>query len=153
VLVAHDLGSGLNAYRALISDLVLTMSADVAAAAEDLGRRAVRFDLRLDPAEPLAGRPTALFATGPTSHEHLPEIVSVSRNLADRWLLRCDLAATDAEVFLVELKAAAIDVVAEAAAERGASLVLARNEVVAPGLDDRVAEVAAKAEARDNPRR
>jgi cyclic 2,3-diphosphoglycerate synthase len=142
VLVAHDLEQGLNLYRALIADLVLTMSEDVAAQATAVGRRALRFDLRLEPAERLAGRRTALFATGPTHHDHLAEIVSVSRNLADRDLLRADLAATEAEVFLVELKAAAIDIVAEAAAERGIPLVLARNDVVAPGLDEALLELA-----------
>ena len=42
----------------------------------------------------------------------------------------------DAEVFLVELKAAAIDVVAEAAAGRGVRLVLLGSDVVAEGLDE-----------------
>ena len=156
ILVAHDLETGLNPYRALIADLVLTMRGDIAGAAAALGRRAIRCELRLEPVEPLAGRSTALFTTGPTRHEHLPEIVFESRRLADREQLRRDLAATDAEVFLVELKAAAIDVVAEAAAERGIPLVLARNEVVAPGLDDalvELGELADPAEARDNPRR
>src|SRR4029079_10913860 len=46
ILVAHDLESGLNPYRALIADVVLTMSDDVAAAASQLGRRAIRFDLK-----------------------------------------------------------------------------------------------------------
>src|SRR5581483_10138044 len=156
ILVAHDLEAGLNPYRALIADLVLTMSEEVAERAAALGRRAIRFDLRLEPAEPLAGRRTALFATGPTRHEHLPEIVSVSRNLADRELLRRDLDAAGAEVFLVELKAAAIDVVAEEAASRRLPLVLARNEVVAPALEDALLELGAlavAAEARDNLRR
>ncbi|HZT45257.1 MAG TPA: hypothetical protein VFA24_03670 [Gaiellaceae bacterium] len=156
ILVAHDLEAGLNPYRALVADLVLTMSEEVAERAAALGRRAIRFDLRLEPAEPLAGRRTALFATGPTRHEHLPEIVSVSRNLADRELLRRDLDAAGAEVFLVELKAAAIDVVAEEAASRRLPLVLARNEVVAPALEDALLELGAlavAAEARDNLRR
>ncbi len=153
ILVAHDLEAGLNPYRALIADLVLTMSDEVATAAGALGRRTIRFELRLEPAEPLAGRRTALFATGPTRHDHLEEVVSVSRNLADRQLLRRDLESMDADVFLVELKAAAIDVVAEAAAERGAELVLARNDVVAPGLDEallELAEVAVGTQAREN---
>ena len=153
ILVAHDLDAGLNPYRALISDLVLTMSDEVTAAATALGRRAIRFDLRLEPAVPLAGRRTALFSTGPTRHEHLEEVVSASRNLADRESLRRDLESADAEVFLVELKAAAIDVVAEAAAERGAELVLARNDVVAPGLDEallELAEVAVGTQPREN---
>jgi cyclic 2,3-diphosphoglycerate synthase len=156
ILVAHDLASGLNSYRALISDLVLTIDDEVAAQAEELGRRAVRFDLHLRPVEPLGGRRTALFTTGPARSEHLGEVVFVSRNLADRPALRRDLETVDAEIFLVELKAAAIDVVAEAAAERGAELVLAAYDVEAPGLDDallELAEVAVGAQPRENLRR
>jgi cyclic 2,3-diphosphoglycerate synthetase len=41
-----------------------------------------------------------------------------------------ELARVDAEVFVVELKAAAIDVVAEAALERGVEVILASNDVV-----------------------
>jgi cyclic 2,3-diphosphoglycerate synthase len=79
----------------------------------------------------------AVFTTGPAPTEHLDaDVVSVSRNLADRAKLREDLARTNADVYLVEIKAAAIDVVAEVAAERGVELVFADNEVVAPGLDD-----------------
>jgi cyclic 2,3-diphosphoglycerate synthetase len=153
VLVAHDLVSGLNPYRALISDLVLTMSADVAAAAGALGRRALRFDLRLEPLRPLAGRRTAVFTTGPAGLDHLDGIVSCSRNLANRELLRRDLAQADAEVYLVELKAAAIDVVAEAAAARGIDVVLASNEVLGEGVDEallELADLAVRSEARDN---
>ena len=62
----------------------------------------------------------------------------MSRNLADRAALAEDLRGVDADVFLVELKAAAIDVVAEAAQQRGATLVLAENEVLADGLDEAV---------------
>ena len=156
ILVAHDLESGLNPFRALIADLVLTTSDEVVAQAEALGRPALRFDLQLRPVEPLAGRRTALFTTGPTRFDHVEEVVSCSRNLADRAALRRDLETVDAEVFLVELKAAAIDVVAEAAVERGAEVVLAAYEVQAAGLDEallELAEVAVGAEARENLRR
>jgi cyclic 2,3-diphosphoglycerate synthetase len=142
VLVAHDLESGLNPYRVLISDLVLTTSDEVAEQAAALGRRAIRFELRLRPVEALAGRRTALFTTGPARFDHLAEVVASSRNLDDRAALRRDLEHVDAEVFLVELKAAAIDVVAEAAAERGAEVVLAAYDVEAPGLDDALVELA-----------
>ena len=54
----------------------------------------------------------------------------MSRNLADRAALREELERIDADVYLVELKAAAIDVVAEAAVARGGEIVLAANEVV-----------------------
>lgn len=153
ILVAHDLHSGLNPYRALISDLVLTMSDDVAAAAQGLGRRALRFDLRLRPMQPLAGRRTAVFTTGPARTDHLDGVVSCSRNLADRELLRRDLAQADADVYLVELKAAAVDVVAEVAAARGIAVVLASNELVGDGIDEallELADLAVRAEARDN---
>ncbi|HKP18309.1 MAG TPA: hypothetical protein VJT84_07505, partial [Gaiellaceae bacterium] len=153
ILVAHDLHSGLNPYRALISDLVLTMSDDVAAAAHGLGRRALRFDLRLQPLQPLAGRRTAVFTTGPAGIDHLDRVVFSSRNLANRELLRRDLAQAPAEVYLVELKAAAIDVVAEAAAARGIDVVLASNEVIGAGVDEallELADLAVGTEARDN---
>jgi cyclic 2,3-diphosphoglycerate synthetase len=145
ILVAHDLVSGLNPYRALVSDLVLSTSDEVVAQAEALGRRALQFDLRLRPVEPLAGRRTALFTTGPALFEHVDEVVFASQNLADRDALRRDLDDLDVEVFLVELKAAAIDVVAEAAAERGAAVVLAAYDVEARGLDDALLELAALA--------
>ena len=137
VLVAHDVTSGLNPYRVLISDLVLTMSDEVAAQARALAATVIRFALRLRPSVPLDGRRAALFTTGPAPFGHLGEIQFVSRNLADRAALREDLRSVDAEVYVVELKAAAIDVVAEVAAERGAELVLADNEVVPlPGEPD-----------------
>ena len=62
----------------------------------------------------------------------------VSRNLARRDALRAELDRVDAEVYLVELKAAAVDVVAEAALARGAEVVLAANDVVSDELDERV---------------
>jgi cyclic 2,3-diphosphoglycerate synthetase len=66
----------------------------------------------------------------------------VSSSLADRDALRAELESVDAETILVELKAAAIDVVAEAAAERGARLVLLGSDVVAEGLDERLLALA-----------
>ena len=123
VLVAHD-RSGLNAYRVLVSDLVLTPGED--------------FTLRLRPSEPLEGR-VAVFTTGPAPTDHLEaDVVHVSRNLARRDLLAEELAHVEADTYLVELKAAAIDVVAEHARAQGARIVLADNEVVAEGLDEAI---------------
>ncbi|MHB8468589.1 MAG: 2,3-diphosphoglycerate synthetase [Gaiellaceae bacterium] len=130
ILVAHDL-SGLNAYRALISDLVLTLN-------EELAREtgALRFSLRLRATEPLDGR-VAVFATGPVDVGDLDaELVHVSANLARRDLLRDELERVEADTYLVELKAAAIDVVAEYALAHGRRVVLAGNDVVAAGLDE-----------------
>jgi cyclic 2,3-diphosphoglycerate synthase len=149
VLVAHDVTSGLNPYRVLISDLVLTMYPPVAAAARELTDAPVLdFALRLRPAERLAGRRVAVFTTGPAPTDHLDaDVVLVSRNLANREALRQDLASVDAEVYVVEIKAAAIDVVAEVAAERGVEVVFADNEVVADGLDGHLQHLLAQAGA------
>jgi cyclic 2,3-diphosphoglycerate synthetase len=88
--------------------------------------------LRLAPTGPLEGR-VAVFTAGATDVSHLDaDVVRVSANLADRAALRADLV--EADTYLVELKAAAIDVVAEHALERGIRVVLAANEVV--GVDD-----------------
>ena len=47
-------------------------------------------------------------------------------------------------MYLVELKAAAVDVVAEAALARGADVVLAANDVVSNELDERVQDLASR---------
>ena len=136
----HDPTAYLNAYRVLVSDLVVMVGGGderAVRALKDLP--VVRAELRLRPVVPLSRRSVAVFTTGPAPTEHLDaEVVSVSRNLADRARLREDLARTEADVYLVEIKAAAIDVVAETAAERGAEVVFADNEVVAPSLDDAI---------------
>ncbi len=91
----------------------------------------------------------AVFAAGPASTDHLEaDVVAMSANLADRAKLREDLASIDAETYVIEIKAAAIDVVAEAALERGARVVFARNDVVSlPGEPDLDAELRALADA------
>jgi cyclic 2,3-diphosphoglycerate synthase len=139
----HDPTAYLNAYRVLVSDLVvLTGDADPAPVRALKPVPVIRADLRLRPVAPLTGR-VAVFTTGPAPIDHLEaDVVSVSRNLADRARLRADLAETEADVFLVEIKAAAIDVVAEVAQERGVEVVFAENEVVArpgePTLDEAI---------------
>ncbi len=140
---AHDIRAGLNAYRVLISDVVVdTGGADRRDIAEIAGIPVVSAELRLQPMESLAGRRTAVFTTGPAPTGHLDaEVVFVSRNLGNRDALRAELEAVDADVYLVELKAAAIDVVAEHALSRGAEVVLARNDVVSPELDERLPEL------------
>jgi cyclic 2,3-diphosphoglycerate synthetase len=136
----HDARAGLNAYRVLVSDLVVdTGGADREAIRSISDVPVVAAELRLRPAEPLAGRRTAVFTTGPAPTEGLDaEVVHVSRNLGRRDALREELGRVDAEVYLVELKAAAVDVVAEAALSRGAELVLAANDVVSDELDERL---------------
>jgi cyclic 2,3-diphosphoglycerate synthase len=138
--MGHDPTAYLNPYRVLVSDLVVLVGGGDSAAIRRLKDIPVlEADLRLRPAAPLAGRRVAVFTAGAAPTDHLDgEIVTVSRNLADRARLREDLAHTDADVYLVEIKAAAIDVVAEVAAERGVEIVFADNEVLAPGLDDAI---------------
>jgi cyclic 2,3-diphosphoglycerate synthetase len=131
VLVAgegQDLAAYLNPYRVLISDvIVLVGNAEVPAARD---KPVVRVTLRLRPAGELSGS-VAVFTTGQARVDHLgADIVHVSRALADRTLLREELERVEADTFLVEVKAAAIDVVAEAAEARGVNVVLADNEVV-----------------------
>jgi cyclic 2,3-diphosphoglycerate synthetase len=143
----HDPRAGLNAYRVLVADLVVdTGGADRKAIRSISDVPVVTSELRLRPAEPLRGRRTAVFTTGSAPTGELDaEIVHVSRNLARRDALREELERVDAEVYLVELKAAAVDVVAEAALARGADVVLAANDVVSDELDERVADLARQA--------
>jgi cyclic 2,3-diphosphoglycerate synthase len=156
----------LNAYRLLRADLVVLTMAEASSgwgAVRDAVRGVVREGVEVVPARlrprPLldvSGRSVAYFsAAPPDAHERLraelegesgATVVHVSGNLADRVALRDELARLDADVFLVELKAAAIDVVAEAARARGVEVVLAANDVVTIDgdgeLDERLLEVA-----------
>jgi cyclic 2,3-diphosphoglycerate synthetase len=124
----------------LVSDLVVLVGGGDAKAIRELKDVPVlAAELRLRAVAPLRGRRVAVFATGPVVTDALDaEIVSVSDNLANRPLLSEDLARADADVFLVEIKAAAIDLVAEAALERGVEIVFAENEVVCEGLDEAI---------------
>jgi cyclic 2,3-diphosphoglycerate synthase len=148
---AQDVRAGLNAYRVLVSDLVVAIGIDdqqVTAIRRLKQLPVVRCELRLEPVEPIEGR-VAVFTAGPAPTDHLQaDVVAMSANLADRAHLRDDLASIDAETYVIEIKAAAIDVVAEAALERGARVVFARNDVVSlPGEPELDAELRALADA------
>jgi cyclic 2,3-diphosphoglycerate synthetase len=124
----HDVDSYFNTYRRLVSDLVVAVDCRI--------EGAVTASLRLRPLEPLEGR-VAVFTAGPADVSHLDaDVVHASSSLADRVALRAELASLDADTYLVEIKAAAIDVVAEDALSRGRRVVLAANDVVGDGLDD-----------------
>jgi cyclic 2,3-diphosphoglycerate synthase len=139
----QDATAHLNAYRVLISDVVVALDrpdADAIRAIKEVP--VLQVELRLRPLEPLAGRRTAVFTTGAAPTGHLDaDVVAVSQNLADRARLRDDLDGVDADVYLIEVKAAAIDVVAETAAQRGVDVVLAVNDVVSDELDEVLAEL------------
>jgi cyclic 2,3-diphosphoglycerate synthetase len=104
---------------------------------------ALRFSLRPEPAEPLPeDARVALFTTGAPACEGVEPVVA-SANLARRSALAADLeraAAERCDVYLTELKAAAINTVARHAAERGARVVFVRNRPV--GVDDALLELA-----------
>jgi cyclic 2,3-diphosphoglycerate synthetase len=153
----------LNGFRLLAADLVVLTMAEPGSAWELVHEALsavvpntpfVPVVLRPTPAAPVAGRRVAFFGTSaaPAIAPHLEEshgaeVVHVSGNLADREALRLELPHVEADVWLVELKAAAIDVVAEAALERGVEVVLARNDVVAVDgdLDAELLRLAAEA--------
>jgi cyclic 2,3-diphosphoglycerate synthetase len=136
----HDPLAYLNAYRVLVSDLVVLVGGGDVGAIRALKKIPIlEAELRLRPISPLEGRRIAVFTTGAAPTDHLDaEVVSVSCNLANRAQLSEDLERTDADVFLVEIKAAAIDLVAVAAQARGVQVVFAENEVVSPELDDAI---------------
>jgi cyclic 2,3-diphosphoglycerate synthase len=165
---APDLVTGfLNAYRILISDLVvLTMAeegTDHGALAEAIREvkdiPVVATVLRPRPVADIEGKRVAFFTTADPGaaelleqyllDEHGAGEVTVSCNLANRDELRKDLERADADVYLVEIKAAAIDVVCEGASESGIEVVFADNDVVAvdgeQSLDDALRELASAA--------
>ncbi len=148
----------LNEYRHLVSDLVILTMAERGSGWEELHGRALALapkviatTLRPKPAGAIEGRTVAFFSTAPESaykgfaahlrEEYGADVVHVSGSLADRAKLRTELESVQAEVFLVELKAAAIDVVAEAASERGVDVVLAGSDVLTADGEDLDAEL------------
>jgi cyclic 2,3-diphosphoglycerate synthetase len=155
----------LNAYRLLLADLVIVTMAEQGSgweAVRDAAKAVARPEsevvaavLRPRPTNEIRGRSVAYFCTAPLSAhpllahhlalEHGAEIVHISGNLADRAALHEELPGIEADVYLVELKAAAVDVVAEHALSRGAEVVLAANDVVSPsaerGLDELLLEM------------
>jgi cyclic 2,3-diphosphoglycerate synthase len=131
------LGAGLPEpfaeYRLARADLVLA-----AEGAVDPPRDSVPFSLRPEPLEdiPVDAR-VAIFTTGATEVHGIQDPVLVSTSLARRRVLAEELdrvAAERADVYLTELKAAAIDTVAMRARAEGARVVFIRNRPL--GIDD-----------------
>ena len=150
---AEHLLAGLGPYRVLISHVVvITMSeppladagqvASVRSAVLHLQPDAtvIAAVLRPHPVEPIAGERVALFTTAAApihrrlgrflADEQGAEVTAVVGSLGDRAALHTDLdspGVLGASTYLIEIKAAAIDVVAEAAHERGVRVVFCDN--------------------------
>jgi cyclic 2,3-diphosphoglycerate synthetase len=134
---SHDLDSYLNTYRRLVSDLVVAVGCDVE------GAISARIELR--PLEPIEGR-VAVFTAGPVGTDHLAaDVVYVSHNLGSRDALAAELERVEADTYLIEVKGAAIDLVAEHALAHGRRVVIAANDVIAPGLDEALLALAPEA--------
>jgi len=159
----------LGTYRLLVSDaVVLTMAEEPLASAEKVralttairqvnsGMQVVPVVFRPRPLEDVRGRRVAFFTTAPAAQQgmlrsYLEErwgctVEHLSVHLADRSALRADFASpgmSRVEVVLTEIKAAAIDVVAEESEARGLPVVAVDNvpEEVAPERLGRLAEL------------
>lgn len=170
----------LGAYRVLTSDaVVLTMAEEPLADRKKVdaiiqavrevkpGIPVVPVVFRPQPTGPVEGRRVAFFSTAPAVQQgvlrrHLEErygcrVELVSSHLSDRAALRADLERPEmrgVDLVLTEIKAAAIDVVAEAAEERGLDIGFVDNlpqEVppAEPGmLDEVVTTLAVRARER-----
>ncbi len=170
----------LGAYRLLISDaMVLTMAEEPLASSEKVrlvieaarrvkrGMDIVPIVFRPCPLEDVGGRKVALFSTAPASQGDMLraylerqwdcKVEMFSGNLADRAALKIDFERPEmsrVEVVLTEIKAAAIDVVAEEAEARGLPVVPVDNVPVEvpPGrlgrLDELAEELAGMAKER-----
>jgi cyclic 2,3-diphosphoglycerate synthase len=142
-----DALEALGPYRLLRADLVLAMR-DVPDELERLcSARVVRTWLAPEPAEEIpADARVAFFSTSEGDVAGVQPVVA-SGNLARRAALADDLARAEKEgcdVYLTELKAAAIDTVAVHARRTGARVVFVRNRVVSddPDLDGLLAGLA-----------
>ncbi len=123
----EDLDAGFDLYRRLIADLIVCVGCE--------RPDAFAASTRLRALEPLTGK-VAVFTAGAAPLDGLAaDVVHVSRNLGNRAALAAELERLEADTYLVELKGAAIDLVAEHALARGRRVVLAANDVVAPELD------------------
>jgi cyclic 2,3-diphosphoglycerate synthetase len=170
----------LGLYRVLLADLVVVTMVEqplaesatafeavvreLAAGGHPPRRRTVVHTVfRPVPLEPIFERRVflATTASGPAAktlaehfeREHGVEMIGVTNQLGNRQALVADLLRMEgAEVLVTELKAAAVDMAAASALERGMEVVFYRNEVRTVGgdgdFDDLVRAVARQADER-----
>jgi cyclic 2,3-diphosphoglycerate synthetase len=115
------------------------------------------------PLHPISGRRVFYATTAPApavtrlaehlEHEHGAEVVGTSHHLAHRQQLAADLEKAErADVLVAELKAAAVDLAARVALQRGMEVVFCDNRLVAVGgdgpFDDLALQMADLAEQR-----
>ena len=161
----------LGTYRLLVSDLLLlTMSEEPMAGEEKVGGlveavRDIKPDLdvirtvfRPRPVGKIEGLRVAYVSTAPPVvlaklARHLEErygceVVATSGNLSDRRRLAADLDGMgEAEAYLTEIKAAAVDVVTRRGADEGKPVVYCDNDPVGVGLDEGLLRLAREAVA------
>ena len=146
-------GGYLGAYRLLLADLIVVTMAEAGTEAVLAPIRRLAPDaqvvetvLRPTPLQPVAGRRVFYVTTAPASagdtlvahleSEHGATVVGASHNLARRPQLADDLKRIDgADVVLVELKAAGVDMAAKLALARGVDVIFCDNRVVTTGGD------------------
>jgi cyclic 2,3-diphosphoglycerate synthetase len=156
-------GGYLGAYRLLLADfIVVTMAEHGAGTVREAIRRLapvtpiIETVLRPTPLQTIAGRRVFYVTTAPASagdtlvahleSEHGATVVGTSHNLARRPQLAGDLERLgDAEVVLVELKAAGVDMAARVALAQGVDVVFCDNRVVTIGGDGTFEQVVQQA--------
>ena len=144
----------LGAYRLLLADLVVITMAEGDGGAVRASIRSVapavdivESVLRPFPLEPISGRRVFYVTTAPSSagdvliahleDRHGAKVLGTSHNLARRPQLADDLSQMHgADIMLVELKAAGVDMAARVALERGMDVVFCDNRVVTTGGGD-----------------
>jgi cyclic 2,3-diphosphoglycerate synthase len=161
----------LGAYRLYVSDLLLLTMSEEPMAGEEKVAGIVEDVLELKPelaVIPVIFRPRPVgeieglrvgyVSTAPPAvldklarhlEEHYGcEIVATSGNLSDRKRLAEDLdTMAEAEAYLTEIKAAAVDVVTRQGAEEGKPVFYCDNDPVGEGLDEELLRVAQEAVA------
>lgn len=159
----------LGTYRVLISDLLLLAMSEEPMADEDKVQgiveavREIKPDIeviptifRPRPVGDIQGLRVAYVSTAPPQvlqklSEHLEneydcEVVGVSGNLSDRRKLAEDLEGmADAEAYLTEIKAAAVDVVTQHGFQEGKPVLYCDNDPVGDGLDEALLRLAHEA--------